>query len=90
MQTTQAKPSAIMRASYSFSAPTLLRFNAVVPPGERSRVLESYMQTAVLSRERELEAIAAAFMADPANGEAIADEKLWDVTVGDGLKGIPV
>jgi hypothetical protein len=48
------------------------------------------MQTAVLSRERELEAIAAAFMADPANGEAIADEKLWDVTVGDGLKGIPV
>jgi hypothetical protein len=79
-----------MRASYSFSAPTLLRFNAVVPQGERSRVLERYMQTAVMSRERELEAIAAAFMADPANAEAIADEKLWDITIGDGLEGIPV
>jgi hypothetical protein len=90
MQATQAKPSAIMRASYSFSAPTLLRFNAVVPQGERSRVLERYMQTAVLSREKELEDIAAAFMADPANAEAIADEKLWDITVGDGLEAIPV
>jgi hypothetical protein len=48
------------------------------------------MQTAIMSRERELEAIASAFMADPANAEAIADEKLWDITVGDGLEGIPV
>jgi hypothetical protein len=78
-----------MRASYSFSAPTLLRFNAVVPQGERSRVLERYMQAAVLAREQELEAIAAAFMADPANAEAIADEKLWDITMGDGLESIP-
>jgi hypothetical protein len=47
------------------------------------------MQAAVLAREQELEAIAAAFMADPANAEAIADEKLWDTTVGDGLESIP-
>lgn len=39
--------------------------------------------------EQALEAIAPAFMNDPANAEAIADEKLWDVTIGDGLDGTP-
>jgi hypothetical protein len=28
-------------------------------------------------------------MSDPANSEAIADEKLWEVTIGDGLDGTP-
>jgi len=79
-----------LRASYSISAPTLQRFNAVVPPGERSRVIEAYMQQALVAKEQELEAIAAAFMSDPANAEAIEDEKLWDVTIGDGLENIPV
>jgi hypothetical protein len=48
------------------------------------------MQQALVTKEQELEAIAAAFMSDPANAEAIADEKLWDVTIGDGLENIPV
>lgn len=78
-----------LRASYSISAPTLQRFNAVVPVGERSREIEVYMQQALASREQALEAIAAAFMNDPANAEAIADEKLWDTTIADGLDGIP-
>ena len=78
-----------LRASYSISAPLLQRFNAVVPPGERSRVIEACMEQALLERENELEGIAAAFMSDPANAEAIADEKLWDVTIGDGLDGTP-
>ena len=78
-----------LRASYSISAPILQRFNAVVPAGERSRVIEAYMQQALVTKEQELEAIAAAFMNDPANAEAISDEKLWDVTIGDGLEGIP-
>ena len=78
-----------LRASYSISAPILQRFNAVVPPGERSRLIEFYMQQALVTKEQELEAIAAAFMNDPANAEAISDEKLWDVTIGDGLEGIP-
>ena len=47
------------------------------------------MQQAQASREQALEAIAAAFMNDPANAEAIADEKLWDSTIADGLDGIP-
>ena len=78
-----------LRASYSISAPILQRFNAAVPAGERSRVIEAYMQQALVTKEQELEAIAAAFMNDPANAEAIADEKLWDVTIGDGLEGMP-
>ena len=78
-----------LRASYSISTPILQRFNAVVPAGERSRVIEAYMQQALVTKEQELEAIAAAFMNDPANAEAIADEKLWDVTIGDGLEGMP-
>ena len=78
-----------LRASYSISAPLLQRFNAVVPPGERSRMIEACIEQALLERENELEAIAAAFMNDPANAEAIADERLWDVTIGDGLEGMP-
>ena len=78
-----------LRASYSISAPVLQRFNAVVPPGERSRLIEAYMQQALVTKEQELEAIAAAFMNDPANAEAIADEKRWDITIGDGLEGMP-
>jgi hypothetical protein len=81
--------NAAIRASYSISAPILQRFNAVVPLGERSRVIEAYMQKDLVTREQGLEAIAAAFMNDPANVEAIADEKLWDTTIGDGLEGIP-
>lgn len=79
-----------LRASYSISAPTLQRFNAVVPLGERSRLIEAYMQQALVTKEQELEAIAAAFMNDPANVEAIEDEKLWDITIGDGLENVPV
>jgi hypothetical protein len=79
-----------LRASYSISTPTLQRFNAVVPPGERSRVIEAYMQQALMKKEQELEAIAVAFMNDPANVEAIEDEKRWDVTIGDGLENIPL
>jgi hypothetical protein len=45
------------------------------------------MQQALVNREQELEAIASAFMSDPANAQALADEKAWDVTIGDGLSG---
>jgi hypothetical protein len=48
------------------------------------------MQKALVTKEQEFEAIAAAFMNDPANAEALEDEKLWDVTIGDGLENIPL
>jgi hypothetical protein len=83
-------PPATLRASYSISAPILQRFNTVIPLGDRSKVIEFYMQQALAAREQELEMIAAAFMADPANAEAIADEQLWESTIADGLEQLPV
>lgn len=74
-----------LRASYTFSAPVLQRFNAVVPHGERSGVMEALMKQAVAMREAELECVAQAFMTDPAFAECRDDEKLWDATVADGL-----
>lgn len=77
-----------LRASYTFSAPILQRFNAVVPHGERSRVMEELMKQALAAREAELERVTEAFMTDPAFAECRDDEKLWDVTVADGLDSV--
>lgn len=81
-------PTTMLRASYTVSAPTLQRFNAIVPAGERSRVVERFMQQALLEREMELGKLAEQYMTDPAFAECRADEALWDVTVGDGLEGM--
>lgn len=74
-----------LRASYTFSAPVLQRFNAVVPHGERSRVMEELMKQALATREADMERVAQVFMTDPAFAECRDDEKLWDATVADGL-----
>ena len=74
-----------LRASYTFSASVLQRFNALVPHGERSRVMEDLMKQALCAREAELERVAEAFMTDPAFAQCRDDEMLWDVTVADGL-----
>jgi hypothetical protein len=81
-------PATMLRASYTISAPTLQRFNAAFPAGERSRVVEQFMQKVLTARESDLENIAAAFMADPANAACLADEAAWDVAIGDGLEGV--
>jgi hypothetical protein len=39
--------AATLRASYTFSAPVLQRFNAGVPHGARSRVMEELMKQAL-------------------------------------------
>lgn len=77
-----------LRASYTISAPILQRFNAVVPNGERSRLMEELMRQALLTREAELETIAQEFVSDPAFSECRDDEKLWDVTTRDGLENL--
>ena len=74
-----------LRASYTFSAPVLQRFNAVVPHGERSSVMEALMRQALAVREAELERLAEVFMTDPAFAECRDDEQRWDTTVADGL-----
>ena len=75
--------AAKLRASYTFSASVLQRFNAVVPQGERSRVMEQWMMQALAAREAELERVAEAFMTDPAFAECRQDAQLWDTTVAD-------
>ena len=77
--------AATLRASYTFSAPLLQRFNAVVPHGERSRVMEDLMKQALAAREAELERVAEAFMTDPAFAECRDDEQLWEATLADGM-----
>ena len=74
-----------LRASYTFSAPVLQRFNALVPHGERSRVMEELMKQALAAREADLERVAEAFMNDPEFAQCREDDALWDVTVADGL-----
>jgi hypothetical protein len=86
MQGVLTMPSAMLRASYTISSPTLKRFNAVVPQGERSHIVERFMQLALAEKEAELEKIADQYMADPAFATCRADEVLWDVTVNDGLE----
>jgi hypothetical protein len=90
MQATLDQASAMLRASYTISAPTLQRFNAAVPAGERSRVMERYMLQALQereqAREKEMGAIVDAYMTDPAFAQCRADEGLWDVTAADGLE----
>lgn len=81
-------PPTTLRASYTISAPILQRFNAVVPNGERSRVVEELLKQALAARESELENIAQAFLTDPAFAECRADERRWDVTAGDGLENL--
>jgi hypothetical protein len=81
-------PATTLRASYTIAAPILQRFNAVVPHGERSRVMEELMKQALAVRETELENIAEAFLNDPAFSQCREDEKRWDATVGDGLESL--
>ncbi|MBM3408998.1 MAG: hypothetical protein FJY25_17060 [Betaproteobacteria bacterium] len=77
-----------LRASYTIAAPILQRFNAVVPHGERSRVMENLMKQALAEREAELERTAEVYMTDPAFANCREDVKLWDVTVSDGLENL--
>lgn len=78
----------MLRASYTISASTLARFNAAIPLGERSRVVEQYMELALQAREAHLEKVAAAFVADPASAESLTDDALWEATAADGLQGL--
>jgi hypothetical protein len=41
-----------LRASYSIDANVLRRFNDTIPAGERSKIVQSLMEQALLVRER--------------------------------------
>lgn len=75
----------VMRASYSIASDVLQRFNAVVPSSERSRTVQSLMESILVQREKNLETLAAEFATHPDFAEARADALLWDATQLDGL-----
>lgn len=74
-----------LRASYSISPEVLQRFNALVPSSERSKTVQSLMESILERREKSLETIADEFSTHPDFAEARADGILWDATSNDGL-----
>ena len=78
---------AAVRASYSIKPEVLLEFNALVPSGERSQLVESLMKTALIERERAIEAIAEEYNTHPDFAEVRADSTLWEAaTLSDGFE----
>ena len=74
-----------LRASYSISPDILNRFNELVPSSERSRTVQSLMESILKKKELQLEAAAKEFATHPDFAEARADSLLWDATSMDGL-----
>ena len=62
-----------LRASYTIEPEVLLKFNEMVPAGERSQVIQSLMQSVLAKREKRLEAIAKEFESHPDFAKARAD-----------------
>ena len=74
------------RASYTIAPEVLSRFNAIVPQGERGKVVETYMKQALERLERSAEAIAEEFMTHPDFAAARAEcAILAESALKDGL-----
>jgi len=58
------------------------RMKAVIPPGQRSKVLADLLETEVKRREEDLYQCALGVEKDQALGEEMKD---WDVTAGNGI-----
>ncbi len=76
---------ATLRASYSIAPDILQRFNAIVPSSERSKTVQSLMESILERREKRLENMALEFATHPDFALARADTLLWNVTSLDGL-----
>jgi hypothetical protein len=76
---------AAVRASYKIEPEVLERFNAAVPAGERSQLIQRLMETALADLERPFEDIAEEFETHPDFAQARADASAFDVAAGDGF-----
>ena len=76
-----------LRASYTVEPELLTKFNALVPSGERSQVIQRLMAQAVAEREEALAALAQEFETHADFAQARSDAKAFDVTIADGLEG---
>ncbi len=77
---------AALRASYSIDANVLRRFNDTIPAGERSKIVQSLMEQALLVRECTLEQLAEEFEQHPDFVECRETVKAFDVCSNDGLE----
>ncbi len=77
---------AALRASYTIESDVLLKFNEMVPPGERSHLIQQLMERALAEREKRLEAIAMEFETHPDFAQARADGLAFDAAIADGLE----
>jgi hypothetical protein len=75
-----------LRASYSIDANVLRRFNDTIPAGERSKIVQSLMEQALLVRERTLEQLAEEFENHPDFAQCRETVKAFDVCSNDGLE----
>jgi metal-responsive CopG/Arc/MetJ family transcriptional regulator len=76
---------AALRASYTIEPDLLLKFNELVPSGERSRLIQKLMAQAVAERQKALEAMAHEFETHADFARARADATAFETTVSDGL-----
>jgi hypothetical protein len=83
--TTLSRTMAALRASFTIAPEVLLKFNEMVPAGERSQVIQSLMQKALAERQKRLEAIAEEFDTHPDFKVARRDASAFETTVADGL-----
>jgi hypothetical protein len=78
-----------LRASYTIDPEVLLKFNELVPPGERSKVVQALMRRVLVERTGQLEALADEFETHPDFAQARDDAAAFDVTSADGLDEQP-
>jgi hypothetical protein len=74
------------RVSFTIDSGVLRAFNAMVPPGQRSRMIEKLMRRSLVERQT-LEALADEFENHPDFAAARADSVAFDVTIADGPYG---
>jgi hypothetical protein len=82
---TLSKTMAALRVSITIAPEVLLKFNEMVPAGERSEVIQSLMQRALAERQKRLEAIDEDFDTHPDFRIARGDAAAFETAVADGL-----
>lgn len=75
-----------LRASYTIDSEALLKFNEMVPAGDRSQLIQHLTERALSERRKQLDAIAIEFETHPDFAQARADGEAFDATLADGLE----
>ena len=80
-----SRTTAALRSSFTIAPGVLLKFNEMVPAGERSQLIQSLMQQALAEHQKRLEAIAEECDTRPDFNIVRGDAAAFETTVADGL-----